>query len=110
MAGANVIEVDAATWQAEVAGSSIPVLVDFWATWCAPCRAIAPALEELGSEDAGKLKIAKVDVDSNGELAGQYNVRSIPTLLLIKGGTVQMQHTGAASKAAIKSKIEPFLG
>lgn len=110
MAGANIVNVETATWQSEVVGSNVPVLVDFWATWCAPCRAIAPILDELSTEYAGKLKVAKVDVDANGELAMQFNVRSIPTLLLIKNGTVQMQHVGGASKAAIKSKIDPFIG
>ena len=110
MGSANIVHVEQNNWQAEVGGSNLPVLVDFWAEWCGPCKAIAPALDELSGELAGKLKIVKVDVDSNPELAGQYNVRSIPTLLLIKGGTVQLQHTGALSKAALKTKLEPFLG
>jgi thioredoxin 1 len=110
MAAANIVHVEANNWQSEVDASNVPVLVDFWAEWCAPCKAIAPALDELSGEFAGKLKIVKVDVDTNPELAGKYNVRSIPTLLLIKGGTVQMQHTGALTKAALKSKIEPLLG
>jgi thioredoxin 1 len=107
--GSNIVHVGADSWQTEVTSSAVPVLVDFWAEWCGPCKAIAPALDELSQELAGKLKIVKVNVDEQGDLAGQYGVRSIPTLLLVKGGQIQMQHIGAASKAALKSKVEPFL-
>lgn len=109
MAGDNVIAVDGSNWQAEVAESQVPVLVDFWAEWCGPCRAIGPVLEQLGSELAGKLKIAKVNVDENAELAGQFNVRSIPTLLVMKKGTVAEQMVGAMSKSALEAKLEPHL-
>ncbi len=110
MAGANVIHINAGNWQSEVMSSSVPVLVDFWAEWCGPCKAIGPVLDELGTELAGKMKVAKVNVDENPELAGEFGIRSIPTLLVIQGGVVQQQMIGAMSKAALKEKVEPFLG
>ena len=94
----------------EVLESDVPVLVDFWAEWCGPCKAIAPSLDELSGELAGKLKIVKVNVDHSADLAGQYGIRSIPTLLLIKGGVVAGQMVGAMSKAQLKAKLEPVLG
>jgi thioredoxin 1 len=100
--------VNAASWST-VTGSPIPVLVDFWAEWCAPCRAIAPALEEIAKELDGKLKIVKVNVDEAPDLAGQWGVRSIPTLLVFKGGKVVDQAVGALSKAALKSRLEQFV-
>ncbi len=101
--------VEKANWQTEVTGSPTPVLVDFWAEWCGPCKAIAPALEELNKEFAGKLKIVKVNVDESPELAQEFGIRSIPTLLVIKGGKVEGQMVGAMSKAQLKAKLEPFL-
>lgn len=101
--------VSSATWST-VSGSPVPVLVDFWAEWCGPCRAIAPALEELAKEMSGKLKIVKVNVDEAPELAGQWGVRSIPTLLIFKNGTVVDQSVGAQSKAALKARVEKAIG
>ncbi|HMP88852.1 MAG TPA: thioredoxin [Kiritimatiellia bacterium] len=101
--------VNASTWST-VTGSSLPVLVDFWAEWCGPCRAIAPVLEELAKEYEGKLKIVKVNVDEAPDIAQQFGIRSIPTLLVFKNGTVVDQSVGAASKASLKNRLEPLLG
>ena len=85
---------------------SIPVLVDFWAEWCAPCRMTAPVLEELARDKAGQLKILKMNVDQNPATAGQYNIRSIPTLMLFKNGRSVESMVGAMSKAALEQKLE----
>lgn len=110
MSGGNTIHIQENNWTTEVVNSPIPVLVDFWAEWCGPCRAIAPALEELSVELAGKLKIAKVNVDELPDLAGQFGIRSIPTLLIMKQGRIEGQMVGAMSKAALKEKLEPLIG
>ena len=109
MASDKIITVDSENWKTDVVGSETPVLVDFWAEWCGPCRAIAPILDELAEELDGRLKVAKVNVDELGDLANEYSVRSIPTLLLIKSGTVAEQLVGAMSKSALQAKIEPHL-
>ncbi len=96
-------------WQTEVMDSDIPVLVDFWAEWCGPCKAIAPVLDELADELVGKIKVAKVNVDENQKLAGDFGIRSIPTLLVIKGGTVQEQVVGALSKVDLQDKLNAYL-
>ena len=98
-----------ATFKSEVLDSQTPVLVDFWATWCAPCRAIAPSLEELATQYKGQLKIAKVDVDENQAIAQQFGIRSIPTLLMFKGGKVVEQLVGAAPKAKLEDAIKKAL-
>lgn len=105
MASTKITDAD---FQTTIA-SPTPVLVDFWAEWCAPCRAIAPSLEALAEELAGRLKIAKVNVDENNELAARYEVRSIPTLLVIKNGAVAEAMVGAMSKPALQAKVEPHL-
>jgi len=101
---ANLLQLDTATFPSAVAGAA-PVLVDFWAPWCGPCKAIAPILEELAGELQGQLTIAKVNVDDNGELAAQYGVRAIPTMLLFKGGAVVDQFVGMMDKSTLKAKL-----
>ena len=96
-------------FETEVLGSSVPVLLDFWAEWCGPCRMIAPSVEALATEYAGKAKVYKVDVDSEGELAMRYGVMSIPTLLIIKGGQEVDRITGAAPKEQIAAMIDRAL-
>jgi len=109
MSSKNVVHITADNWQSEVADSDKPVLVDFWAEWCGPCKAIAPILDQLADELAGKIKIAKVDVDQNQELAGKFGIRSIPTLLVFKGGVVEQQMVGAMNKAALSDKLADYL-
>ena len=103
------VSVTDATFDAEVKNSSIPVVVDFWAEWCGPCKQIGPALEELSSEMEGKVKIAKVDVDSNPNAAASMGVRGIPALFIFKDGQVISNRAGAAPKAALQSWIEDSL-
>ena len=93
------------TFEDDVLNSEIPVLVDFWAEWCGPCKMIAPILEELNLETSDRIKIVKLDVDSNNQTAVNYAIRSIPTLLIIKDRAVIAQHIGAASKAQIEEFI-----
>ena len=95
MASANVGEVTVSTFESEVLNSDVPVLVDFWATWCAPCRAIAPHLDVLADENLGKLKVVKVDVQRNQQIALDYKVSNIPTLLVFKGGKLVDRKQGA---------------
>jgi thioredoxin 1 len=109
MSAENIVHIQGDNWKSEVLESDVPVLVDFWAEWCGPCRVIAPILEELAGEVGGKLKIAKVNVDENQQLAGEFGIRSIPTLLVIKGGEVKDQMVGAMNKAALQQKIDPHL-
>ncbi len=100
------LALSAADFEKEVLQSDVPVLVDFWATWCRPCIAIGPSIEEIATEMEGKAKVYKVDVDANGELAGQYGVMSIPNLLIFKGGQIVDNMVGAGSKADIKALLE----
>ena len=90
----------------EVLESELPVVVDFWATWCGPCKMIAPVIEELAKEYDNKVKIGKVDVDENPNISGRFGVMSIPTIMFFKGGKVMEQTVGAISKADLKKKID----
>ncbi|HWV14142.1 MAG TPA: thioredoxin TrxA [Cellvibrio sp.] len=101
MSNDAIVHVNDANFATEVLGSDLPVLVDFWATWCGPCKMIAPILDDLAEQYAGKVKIAKIDVDSNKEVPGKFNIRGIPTLLLFKNGQVEATKVGALSKAQL---------
>ena len=100
------IQISDASFKKDVLESAIPVLVDFWAEWCGPCKMIAPAVEELAKEYAHKIKVAKINIDDNPQSASSYGVMSIPTLLFFKKGKVVGQSVGAISKADLKKKIE----
>ena len=100
------IEINEANFESEVLQSNQPVLVDFWAEWCGPCKMLAPVLDEIATEQAGRLKVAKVDVDNNPTLAARFGIQSIPTLLYFADGRVRHQTAGVLSKKAIVSKLE----
>ncbi len=106
MAGQNTLTFTDASFDQDVLRSDVPVLVDFWAEWCGPCRMMAPTIDTVASEYAGKIKVGKVDVDSNNNTAGRYNVRGIPTLLLFKGGQVVEQRVGAIGKSDVQKMID----
>src|SRR3984957_20178026 len=109
MAGPNTLTFTDAAFDQDVLRSDVPVLVDFWAEWCGPCRAIAPAIDALATEYAGKAKVGKLDVDANGATAMRYNVRGIPTLLMFKGGQVVEQRVGGGGKSDVQKMIDPHI-
>ena len=109
MAGLGVLEVSDATFDQEVLKSEQPVLVDFWAVWCGPCKAIAPIVDGLAAAFAGKLKVAKVNVDENGATPSRYGVRGIPSLLFFKGGNVVDQVVGYIPQHEIEEKVKRLL-
>ena len=105
----DVLAVDGQNFEQEVLKSEIPVLVDFWAPWCGPCRMIAPHVDAIAAELAGKLKVVKLNTDDAGEIAGKYGIMSIPTLIVFKGGQVVEQMVGAQQKIQILAKLDPHL-
>jgi thioredoxin 1 len=109
MAGAGILEVTDANFDQEVLQSAQPVLVDFWAVWCGPCKAISPIVDGVAATYAGKLKVAKVNVDQNSATPSRYNVRGIPTLLFFKGGQVADQVVGFVSQEVLEEKVKHLL-
>jgi thioredoxin 1 len=106
---ADIAEVGDDTFEAEVLKSNLPVLVDFWAPWCGPCKTIAPLVEEIAKEFAGRLKVTKLNVDDHPATASRYGIRGIPNLIILKSGVVKEQIIGAAPKAKLVSAIEKAL-
>lgn len=106
----GIVEVTTSTWDQEVLGAPGLVLVDFWAVWCGPCRMIAPTVEELAKEYAGKLKVCKLNTDDNPDIASRYKIMGIPTLMFFKDGEKVDQVVGAVPKPQLKAKIDELLG
>ena len=104
------MEVNDSNFKQEVLDSELPVLVDFWAVWCGPCKMVAPVLEEIAKQYQGKLKVCKVNVDEAPQTAANYGVVSIPTLSIFKSGQIMVQVVGAAPKSELEEKIKPFIG
>jgi thioredoxin 1 len=109
MAGADVLNIGDGEFQREVLESQQPVLVDFWATWCAPCRAIAPLIDDLATQYKGQVKVTKINIDDNQGTPQQYGIRSIPTLLVFKGGQVVDQIVGRVDKSRIEDALRKAL-
>jgi thioredoxin 1 len=105
----SVVHVTDSSFEAEVLNSDIPVLVDFWAEWCGPCKMIAPVIDELAGEYAGKIKVCKMDVDANTETAPKFGIRGIPTLIIFKDGAADATKVGALSKAQLTEFVEGAL-
>ncbi len=109
MASNDIVVLQDATFDKEVLKSDVPVLVDFWAVWCGPCKAIAPAVDELAKQYKGKVKVAKMDVDEHQQVPQQYGIRSIPTLLVFKGGRVVDTIVGAVPKSKLEDSIKKVI-
>ena len=109
MAGANTLEFSDATFDQDVINSDVPVLVDFWAEWCGPCRQMTPTIDALATDYAGRAKVGKLNVDSNTQTAARYNIRGIPTLLVFKGGRVVEQLVGARGKADVQRVLDSHI-
>ena len=109
MASNDLVILQDATFEQEVLKSDVPVLVDFWAVWCGPCKAIAPTVEELAKQYKGKVKVAKMDVDEHQQVPQQYGIRSIPTLLLFKGGRVVDTIIGAVPRSKLEESLKKAL-
>ena len=107
--GENVLEFTDSNFNSEVLQSGIPVLVDFWAEWCGPCKAIAPTVGEIANDYNGKIKVGKVNVDTNQKIAMEYGIRSIPSLLIFKGGTILNQIVGSVQKGSITKLLDEAL-
>jgi len=105
----NAVAVTDASFDQEVLGSPVPVLVDFWAVWCGPCKIIAPTIDQIATEYDGKLKVVKVDIDQNMEVSTRFGILSIPTLMLFKGGQPVEKMIGALPKPTLLAKIQPHL-
>ncbi len=106
MAGTNTLTFTDSAFDTEVLNSNVPVLVDFWAEWCGPCRQMTPTIDTIATEYEGKAKIGKLNVDENGQTAMRYNVRGIPTLLLFKGGKIVEQKVGAVGKSEVQKMLD----
>ena len=109
MAGTNTLTFTDQTWDNEVLGSDQPVLVDFWAEWCGPCRMMSPTIDAVATDYAGKAKVGKLNVDENGGTAMRYSIRGIPTILVFKGGEVVAQKVGAVGKTDVQALIDAHL-
>ena len=109
MASESIVELSDSSFESEVINSEKPVLVDFWAPWCGPCRALAPVIEEISTDFVDKLKVGKVNVDDNPEISMKFGIRSIPTLMVFKDGEVQEQIIGAVPKSEIERALEKIV-
>ncbi|MCX6796936.1 MAG: thioredoxin [Candidatus Doudnabacteria bacterium] len=105
----NEVVLNGSNFEKEVINSNLPVLVDFWAVWCGPCKALAPIIEEIAKDYKGKIKVGKVNVDENNDLAAKYNIMSIPTLKFFKNGKIVQELVGAAPKDSIENLIKKIL-
>jgi thioredoxin 1 len=104
-----ITHINDSEFETEVLNSDIPVLVDFWATWCGPCKAIAPILDEMAKDYEGRLKIVKVDIDQNQKMAMNYSVRGVPTMMVFKGGKVEATQVGAVPKGRITQMVDALV-